>query len=125
MKCRSGFVSNSSSSSFIIGSKVPLTEELLLKHFGVKEGSLMYPFAIKTAKWIVEYAEHHTLKDYLMDMGFNDLPKDVAGIFDKGMKLYIAWAHSDSHDNSIEAALCDLDFHYESDELIIEKEGGY
>jgi len=57
MKIRTGFVSNSSSSSFVIASDEPITEELLLKTLGVSEGHPLQGFLTKACEGLYEETE--------------------------------------------------------------------
>ena len=56
MKIRSGFVSNSSSSSFVVIMKngKELTKETLLETFEVKETSPLYGFALDITEWTIK-----------------------------------------------------------------------
>lgn len=121
MKVRIGFVTNSSSSSYIIGVHGELTEEKLWRMFGVKEGSLFAPFAKELVRFIVRDAQKYTKEEALVERDelWGVLPK----IFDSGMTCYIGWASD--QDSSIENALCEMEIHYEDENLILEKEGSY
>jgi len=64
MKIRTGFVSNSSSSSFIVIMKngKELDKETLLETFEVKETSPLYGFALDLTEWILHNVEKDTIK---------------------------------------------------------------
>jgi hypothetical protein len=121
MKVRYSFVSNSSSSSFVIGCKTKPTRDMLLKVLNVDKESPLYTFAVDVSKCLAN-VEEKTMKDIVEDWG--DVPKDFENIFTKGMKLWMGDASSDA-DDPAEIALVDLGIKYESDDLIIIKEAGY
>ena len=112
MKIRNGFVSNSSSSSFIIGVNGELTEEKLLKAFGVnKESQFYYIFSavaeelcseveqVDIQKYKDEYSWSY--KDYYKQV-IDDIEKkklnlykgSIASYGDGGEKLQNALAHT-------------------------------
>lgn len=125
MKTRLGFVSNSSSSSFVIGVKDELTEEKLIKIFKVPENSMIYPVAKSLAKVIIDRAEECTLKDYIEEnCGYGkDLSDIVKEIVKKDFKIYHGYASDD--EGAMEAALCEMEIIYKDDDIIFEKEGDY
>lgn len=124
MKIRNGFVSNSSSSSFIIGVKGELTEEKLMKSLKVDVNSPLYPLAKGMAQVMLK-SEEFTLEELLKDRGCDvvDLTSLEKKIFDKGFKLYQGYAADDGCDP--ELALCNLSIDYADDEIIISKENSY
>ena len=121
MKVRVDFVTNSSTSSYIVGVHGELTEERLLEVIGVPEDSVLYSFAKDLAGVIVHSAEKWTREAILKDYGelWGVMPK----IFDSGMTCYIGDASSDGE--TVEQMLCYMPFHHESDDLILDSGGGY
>lgn len=128
MKIRSGFVSNSSSSSFIIATKNDLTQEQLVqvveKVMKVPKESPLY-YMIKEVSTQLGQAESHTLKE-LIDDCYYDLDNEIIKKANmKGMTHFYTGSASDDTGETATDILCDLDIHYEDDEIIIEKDGGY
>ena len=72
MKMRNGFVSNSSSSSFIIGMKGNLTKDKLLDIFNVPKDSVIYPLVKELSSVIIEKAEKESVEEYMDDLGYDD-----------------------------------------------------
>jgi hypothetical protein len=62
VKTRTGFVSNSSSSSFVITTKEPLSKQHLLELFKVPVESPLYYFVEEMAEWFERYSEQVTVK---------------------------------------------------------------
>lgn len=126
MKTRSGFVSNSSSSSFIIGVNGELTEEKIMKAFNIGKDSPLYRIA-KSMAGVLMSADPYTLEELIEDRCYEDkdeLDDNEKKIFEKGFIFYSGYASDDSGDSG-ESALCDTDLDYEDDNLIIFKESGY
>lgn len=128
MKTRLGFVSNSSSSSFIIGYKGS-DKDLNLE---LKQ-ALKFPdgYPIKPNSdfsYILEhniYERFSSLDDYLKwcNEESNDSDKFIVYLLKDDYK--VALGSVCDEDEYAEAFLCESDIHYKSDRLVIEKDGGY
>ena len=119
MKIRSGLVSNSSSSSFIIAVKGKLDKEAILTALGVPQTSPLYSFAENMADALMN-AEEMTFQN-LAEWGDDGTLRDL---IKKGLTIYEGSASDDDY-RSAEAALCDMTIHFDSEDLVIIKEGGY
>jgi len=133
MKIRNGFVSNSSSSSFLIISKNgELTEEKLMKAFAISEKSPLYPFAKQAARTMLHSDEMsaESWRDNFCwketDEQFKEEQPENYAIYemlkDKNSNMKVYYGSADSYE---EPALCEMDIDYEDDDIKIEKEGRY
>lgn len=117
MKIRFGFVSNSSSSSFIIGVKGELTKEAILEAFKIEKDSFFY----KLADDISEYIKKHSKKLIKIDDYHRE---ELQPLLDAGFELYEGRASNDSGDY-LESFLCELEIDYESDDFYFKTEGNF
>ena len=124
MKTRNGFVSNSSSTSFLIASKAELTKEKVESLFGIPEDS---PFKELIDK--IVNAFYHSLDkpfkaiiEYIRETGDDDPDEKIQQWFKDGFFVYQGlWS---TEDEPMEAMLCETSINYESDDLIIKHDRG-
>jgi len=136
MKRRKTFVSNSSSSSFIIGIKNPeleLTSEYILKEiFKIEKDNILYDLAKGIAKALVSKKDIYDYDQFLEEMGwdnlediYNDELKSlVKKIRDCGGKFIGGYAHDDTGDIG-ENALVAIGIDYEDENIFVYKESYY
>lgn len=107
MKTRLGFVSNSSSSSFIVGVKGNLTfdKDSIVEALGVPKESLLRPFAEKLAHFIVENVELVTPESILDSYGYENFEEarrdgiPEAELIEKGYEVYsMQCSYNESND---------------------------
>jgi len=133
MKARIGFVSNSSSSSFVLGVKGDLSKELEKLEKKEKKSGGLFSSLISSAIAVIEQNCHEfDENEALLEYGCED-PKEfykeyegkkIKSLLDEGYKVYTgSW--SDDGGEPIEAVLCNTDFNYKSKTLVILHDGGY
>ena len=143
MKIRSGFVSNSSSSSFVVIMKngKELSKETLLETFDVKKTSPLYSFAKDLSEWITNNLEEFDIKGIYENFCNNDATtteemitelvedrnmnqSDLNKIASKEYRYYEGSASDDSGD-SLEYYLCEHEMKIETDDIRINGGGSY
>lgn len=126
MKVRTDFITNSSSSSFVIGFKGELTKEKLISLFKVPKDSPLYFLNEELANTLINCSNLKTkeemIDNYCCDE-FDELPKNIKKVFNKELNLYYGYVSNDN--GAIEELLCDIDLSYEDDNFYIYKDGGY
>ena len=134
MKIRNGFVSNSSSSSFlIISKKDELSSEKLLEIFDVKDTSPIYSVIETLSKDIIDCTEKMTTEEYLDNYAYGDtleekekeLEEDYPEYFEyyklakeNDWKIYYGSADTDE-----DATVSNLILNHEDDDIIINMSG--
>lgn len=140
MKVRNGFVSNSSSSSFIVTMKngEKMTKKTLLEAFDVKETSPLFSFANELSDWIINNVKERNItgiyEDYVggskgkqIDEMIDSIIEDYGGmdreilekIVSEEYRYYSGSACNDSGD-ALEAYLCDNGINIDTDIIKIE-----
>jgi len=132
MKRRIGFVSNSSSSSFIIGIKKGSSIKRVLEKYELEESHPFYEIVDATISVLIKESERITLADYIK-IGCYENAQECAEDSDegqamvdmdkKGFNLYIGSCSDEGE--GFEASLCEMEINVNTDDLIIIKRGGY
>lgn len=125
MKIRSGFVSNSSSSSFTVFSKKELTEELLLEIFKIPEGHPLTSLVKDICKCIKRQAKPMDLEEIQEEIEFGSSRAEE--LLEKSKQGYYCYTGYFGDDSSYgaESFLCTNGIKAETEDFKIECEGGY
>ena len=133
MKIRSGFVSNSSSSSFIIiGFKDELTKESVLEALKVDKNSPLHDFAEQLAKFIVKKKDSSynsvlkTIEDYQEEYGYEtveDIEAEKRELFENGFTIINTYVSYSNSDCPIESYLANSNFEVKTENLYLKSEG--
>ena len=105
MKIRMGFITNSSSTNFLIISKEELTEDYLFKKLGFVQGSVLEEQGRQLCNSVL-YAINSGLRYYSYDMPTYETIKEVFGdksamLYKKNKKYHAYWGYTSSDDSPI------------------------
>jgi len=138
MKIRNGFVSNSSSSSFVVGFPKGLSKsekkKILFDKMGVDKNSFFIIAAeeiskcildsehVKGEKGMLEYYGYDTMESFAEDYEweYNTIKKAL----DKGFDLYLGSATNEGYEIG-EALFCEMGWHVDDDDFVISKEESF
>jgi hypothetical protein len=135
MKIRTSFVSNSSSSSFVIAYKGDL-DQILNKRFSIKvsKRNPLAPIVNDLVKTINDSIDkdrvYDSLEEYLQKFECKDLKEllysqqRVAKLLKKGYKV-VEGGFVDEYEGTLSSYLCNQDFDYKSKDLVWYQDGGY
>ena len=131
MKYRAGFVSNSSSSSFIVAVKGDgkLDVDTLVGLFQVPQNSPLHKIAIDMAQVIIDRSHLYDEKEIKYQFGYESLEEALregnrhARLISDGFTVYSGYASDE--DGGIEAMLCNTKINFESEDVVMYCEGGY
>lgn len=139
MKIRKGFVSNSSSSSFILASRgeLEMSDQIVTEVFKVEKSSPMFDLSNRVIKLMMNKSEKIDNFDEWLDHEYgtfddaDDYKKEVLAysevkmmkeLFDKNFIVRKGSFYNDSGD-SLEEFLCDgFSFEYDGEDLFIKNE---
>ena len=105
MKIRMGFITNSSSTNFLIISKEELTEDYLFKKLGFVQGGVLEEQGRQLCNSILD-AINSGLRYYSYDMPTYETIKEVFGdksamLYKKNKKYHVYWGYTSSDDSPI------------------------
>ena len=131
MKYRAGFVSNSSSSSFIIAvrGEEKLNVDSLVGLFQVPQTSPLYDIAVDMAQVMINRSHLFDEKEIVYQFGYKSLEEALengnrhAKLLTDGFTVYGGYASNE--DGGIEAMLCNTEIDFESEDVVLYCEGGY
>ncbi len=138
MKIRNGFVSNSSSSSFIVGLPKGMSDkkkrDFLLEKMDVNEDSFFFLAAKEIADCIIDSTPIKTIEDMMEDYGYDSVEDftenypSYADVFNRfgAYELDIFSGSASDDEYEIGAQLfCGMEWKLSTDDFFIDKEANY
>lgn len=133
MKTRIGFVSNSSSSSFILAVKGKTLKQALQELDDYEKNGLFASIMGEIINTIESNSKLLNEESVSYEMGYDSLEEfylsgehnadKIRELYRQGFKVYVG-SFSDE-DEPAEALLCNMDLNYKSPNLVMIHEGGY
>jgi|WetSurSiteA1Bulk_404760.scaffolds.fasta_scaffold32242_3 hypothetical protein len=142
MKIRTDFITNSSTSSFVIMSKESLNEAQLKKeliealNLSSLGNALLPNLGEDIARALTSYLDYTNIDGYLYDMGYEDVSelKKNNGWGKIRQRVYENYQEypfimfssvSNESDEPMEVMLVDTDIDFKNDKIVVVKDGGY
>ena len=138
MKIRNGFVSNSSSSSFMVGLPKGLTEkqsiDFLIKKMGVDKDSFFYFVAKNIADCILSSKKISKIDQLIDDFGYSNYAEfridypEIVDLFEKcqekSMDVFSGSVSNESYEIG-EQLFCDMDWQVNDEDFYINKKASF
>lgn len=140
MKIKTDFITNSSSSSFVIMTKENLTDEQLKQELMIainapSSGDTLIPdlgekiatvltFDLKDLD-IYEYINEYTAYDKIVELEHGSLESQAVYKYYREYPYIKMGSAADDSDDPMEVMLVDMDIDFKNDQIVVVKSGGY